>query len=551
MTAEAISDAYAMDRFEQVVSGRIAHGRWLRIGLALLAGALAALVHPPFGFLPGLIGYPLLMLLAERSRTVRGALWMGWLAGFAYFLIGCWWVAEAFLVNPAQAWMAPFAASLLPAGVGLFWAGATALYRRIAPKGVARVLVFAALFAVFEWLRGHVLTGFPWNPAGASWRAGSAMSQTASVVGVYGLGFVTVAAVSTLAVLRGEGSRGARGAVVAAGLATLVLLWGWGTHRLSTARVEASDTVVRLVQANVDQESKWTPEAYRGIVDRYVDLTARAPDPTGPTGGRRPDIILWPEGALPASADTVFGPGAAEGMAIADALQPGQILLMGLARGEADASAPDGARYYNSLFALADEGGPGLRVAAVYDKYRLVPFGEYLPLGALMSSLGIRSLVHMPSDFSAGPRPGPLRLPGRPDVQPLICYESLYPGFTPGGAGRPQWIANVSNDAWFGRTSGPRQHLNLAGYRAIETGLPMARATPTGISALIDPYGRILDGARLDPGQAGVVDAVLPKAGPPTLYGRWGDVWFGLMVVAAVTLGVLPARRRARRGDEH
>ena len=150
------------------------HGlRWARIGLALLAGAGAALAHPPFGILPGLFGYALLMILSERSAATRGAFWMGWLAGFAYFLISCWWVAEAFLVNPAQAWMAPFAASALPAGLGLFWGTATALYRRFGPKGLERVLVFTALFCLLEWLRGHVLTGFPWNPAGASWKAGS------------------------------------------------------------------------------------------------------------------------------------------------------------------------------------------------------------------------------------------------------------------------------------------------------------------------------------------------------------------------------------------
>ena len=520
-------------------------GRWTRILLALLAGAGAALAHPPFGFLPGLLGYPLLLVLAERSPTVRAAVWMGWLAGFAYFLIGCWWVAEAFLVDPAQAWMAPFAASLLPAGVALFWAAATGLYRRLAPKGVGRALVFAALFAALEWLRGHVLTGFPWNPAGASWRAGSALSQTASVIGVYGLGFTTVAAVSTLAVLRGDGSRRARGSAVLAAVLALALLWGWGAHRLATARVEPTTTVVRLVQADVDQASKWTPEAYRGIIDRYVALTARAP-----SNGRRPDIVIWPEGALPASANTVFAPDAPEGVAISRALEPGQILLMGLARGEPDPSAPDGARYFNSLFALSDEGGPGLRILSIYDKHRLVPFGEYLPLGGLMSAIGVRSLVHMPADFSAGPRPAPLRLPGRPDVQPLICYESLYPGFTPGGPDRPQWIANVSNDAWFGRTSGPRQHLNLASYRAIETGLPTARATPTGVSALIDPFGRIVDGARLDPGESGVIDAALPRPAPPTLYGLLGDLPFAVLMLLALFAGFAPALRARATGRQ-
>jgi apolipoprotein N-acyltransferase len=152
----------------------------------LSAGAGTALAHPPFGVLVGLLGYPLLMILSERSDAPRGAFWMGWLAGFAYFFIGCWWVAEAFFVNPEQAWMAPFAASLLPAGLGLFWGAACALYRRFAPIGVVRVLLFAALFCAAEWLRGHVLTGFPWNPAGATWRAGGGMSQFASVVGVYG-----------------------------------------------------------------------------------------------------------------------------------------------------------------------------------------------------------------------------------------------------------------------------------------------------------------------------------------------------------------------------
>ena len=512
--------------------------RFGRIGLALLAGVGAAIAHPPFGVLPGLLGYPLLMLLAERSEKVRGAFWMGWLGGFAYFFISCWWVAEAFMVDPSQAWMAPFAASLLPAGLGLFWGVALALYRRFAPAGAIRVLVFAALFALLEWLRGHVLTGFPWNPAGASWAAGSAGSQFSSVVGVYGLGFVTVAAVSAFAPLLGPGTRERRALSALLGALVLIALVVGGMIRLNGAKVEFTDTLVRIVQADVAQESKWTPEAYQGIVDRYVNLTARP-------GAALPDVVIWPEGALPASANDVFGPGSPDAAAIARSLQPGQTLLMGLARGEpaAKPGAPD--RYYNSLFALHDEGEvPGLRITAVYDKFRLVPFGEYLPLGGLMSTLGVRSLVHMPSDFSAGPRPSPIDLPNAPRVQPLICYESLYPGFTPGGSKRPSWIVNVSNDAWFGRTSGPLQHLNLASYRAIETGLPVVRATPTGVSAMIDPWGRLVPGKRLDPGESGVIDALLPRPTAATLYGQWGDLPFWIAVLCSLAVAA-PWRRLA------
>ena len=520
--------------------GRLAL-RFGRIALALLAGAGAALAHPPFGILPGLLGYPLLMLLAERSANVKGGFWVGWLAGFAYFFISCWWVAEAFLVNPAQAWMAPFAASLLPIGLGLFWGSATALYRRFAPTGARRVLVFAALFGLLEWLRGHVLTGFPWNPAGASWEAGSPASQFAAVAGVYGLGLVTVAAAAAFGPLLGPGDRRLRIATAAAGALALAALVAGGSLRLASARVEAAGPLVRIVQPHVPQESKWSPEAYRDIVERYVNLTAR---PAGET----PDIVVWPEGALPASANQVFGPGAWEATAMARALQPGQTLIAGLGRGEPDRTAPEGARYYNSAFVLTDIGAAGLRISAIYDKHRLVPFGEYLPAGGLLGALGVRSLTHMPLDFSPGPDPAPVAIPGAPAVQPLICYESLYPGFTPGAAGRPGWIVNISNDAWFGRTSGPLQHLNLASYRAIETGLPVVRATPTGVSAMIDPWGRVVDGQRLESGESGVIDARLPAPTGITFYGRTGDLLFWLGVLGGLALAVSRERITLLRG---
>lgn len=508
-------------------------GPWtwaVRLILALVAGAAAALVHPPFGLMPGLLGYPLLMILAERSTRVRGAFWMGWLAGFAYFLIGCWWVAEAFYVNPDQAWMAPFAASLLPAGLGLFWGVAAALHRRLNRGGVRRVLLFAALFSILEWLRGHVLTGFPWNPAGAGWEAGSAPSQFAAVVGVYGLGLITVAAVCALGPLVGPGRRKMRVGAAVAGVVVLAALFVGGAVRLSQIEPRSTRTIVRVVQADVDQKVKWSPDAYADIVRRYVSLNQRP-------GTRLPDVIVWPEGAIPNVANRVLAAEAWEARAIAASLQPGQVLLAGMSRGQPDQAAETGARWYNSLIALRRLPGAegGMRVEAAYDKHRLVPFGEYLPLGDLMGRLGVRSLVHVPADFSHGPRPAPLAVEGLPSAQPLICYESLFPGFVGRRADGPRWIVNVSNDAWFGRTSGPLQHLNLASYRAIETGLPVVRATPTGTSAVIDPWGRVLPGKRLDPGESGVIDSALPQALTATPYSKIGDL--GLLALLIVMLG--------------
>ncbi|WP_374275928.1 apolipoprotein N-acyltransferase [Brevundimonas sp.] len=507
------------------------------IAASLVVGALAALAHPPFGLLlPGLLAYPALLILGDRAGSVRAAFWRGWLAGFAYFFIGCWWVAEAFLVNPDQAWMAPFAACLLPAGMGLFWGGALALFRRVRRPGLARVALFAGLFCLFEWLRGWVLTGFPWNPAGASWAAGSAASQTAALVGVYGLGLITVLGTAAFAPLVERRDRKAI-IVAGAGLALIAVTIIGGAVRLARAEPTDSGTVIRIVQANIEQQAKWTPENFAAIVQSYVSLTAGPESDLG-----RPDVVIWPEGALPTTFNDIVDPRSWVAPAMAEALDEGQVLIVGLSRaydrGDGQAS------YGNSAFAMTDIGVGGLRVDAVYDKHHLVPFGEYLPAGPLMSRLGVRSLVHVPSDFTPGPPPQPFDLPGVPRVQPLICYESLFPGMTPDGAERPAWIVNPSNDAWYGATSGPVQNFNLSAYRAIEEGLPMARATPTGVSALIDPWGRPVDKRKLETGARGVIDARLPQALEPTPYSRWGDWPMVLAVAGLIGLGALSGRGR-------
>jgi apolipoprotein N-acyltransferase len=507
--------------------------------LALAAGVAAGLAHPPFGLLPGLLGYAVLLALLDTGgrHPLRSAFLRGWLGGVGYFAVGVFWITEPFMVDAReQGWMAPFALVLMAGGLALFWAAAALLYRALAPRGLARILVFAGCLSGFEWLRGHILTGFPWDLPGETWRAGSAPSQAAALVGAYGLSWITVAAAAAPAAVRD----GRRQALAALALIAVSLggLYGYGLVRLNGAAPPASDGArVRIVQANIDQKVKWKPENLQAIFDTYVDLTRRP-------ASAPPAIVIWPEGALPVVIDDFLAPGSPYGPRLRDALEPGQILLMGANRAQADATGR--VRYFNSLVALRRD-PDALRVAGVYDKHRLVPFGEFMPAPELAAKVGFRSLVHMLDDFTPGPDPRPLSLAGAPDLQPLICYEALFPGFTRDAARRagrrPAWILNISNDAWFGAASGPWQHLNIASYRAIEEGLPIVRATPTGVSAVIDAYGRIAPGASLGLGAFGVIDESLPRALAATPFDRAGDLGFAAMLLLSAGLAGMFRRR--------
>ena len=506
----------------------------------LLGGLAAGLVHPPFGVLPGLLGYSVILLRLETvsgPRPLRSAFGMGWLAGLGYFGLSTWWIAEPFLVDPrVYGWMAPFAVVLMAGGLSLFWGLAGLCYRALRPRSLWKVLVFAGVFAAAEWLRGHVLTGFPWNLVGESWRAGSAPSQAAALVGVYGLTWITLAIAAAPALLILPLRRLAQaGAMMATGVALIALFAGGAGRLAASARTTyAPDApVIRIVQADIDQKEKWKPENLDQIFRDYNRLTLLP-------AKQAPDVVIWPEGALPAVIDDLIAPGSPYAARLRDLLEPGQTLLMGANRVEATS---DGSwQYFNTLMALRRD-HQALRVSGYYDKHRLVPFGEFLPLGDLAGKWGIRSLVHMPEDFTPGPPPRPLKLAGLPAVQPLICYEALFPGLADGRE-RPAWILNVSNDAWFGANSGPWQHLNIASYRAIEQGLPIIRSTPTGVSAVIDAQGRILPGMSLGLGESGVIDARLPAPAVPTLYSQFGDWLFGGLL--AVSAGAWFAGRRPR-----
>ncbi len=513
--------------------------------LSLLAGAAAALAHPPFGFLPGLLGYGLLLAMIDRAqgeRPLRSAFWRAFLAGIAYFAIGCWWVAEAFFVDAAeQGWMAPFAVVLLAMLLGVFWGLGGLLYRLLRPTDAfLKVMVFAGALSLLEWTRGHVFTGFPWNLPGETWRAGSPPSEAAALVGAYGLTWVTLFAIAALCAPFAFGRRPSTWGLCAGGAAVIVGLYAYGfVHLRHGPLPSANAPIVRVVQADVRQESKYDVKKFNDILDRYLRLTAQPA-----ANGRTPDIVIWPEGAVPAYANDLLNPNIWIYPRIVAALKPGQILLMGAGRVDERAVKPT---YYNSLIALRRE-GDDLKILGVYDKYRLVPFGEYMPAEKLMGEIGFKALVHMAGDgFTSGPPPRPMDIPGLGLVQPLICYESLFPGFVREGARSvgqaPNWIVNVSNDAWFGQTSGPRQHLNLASYRAIEEGVPIVRATPTGVSAVIDAEGRPLQTLAL--GKAGVIDAPLPAyRTPSTPFSGSGETAFWIMLGLSV-VALIPAVRRS------
>ena len=499
---------------------------------ALAGGVLAALAFPPFGFLPGLAGFALILWALDRPapHPLRAAAFRGWLAGLGYFSVSVAWIVEPFLVDErTHGWMAPFALVLMAGGLSLFWAAAGAAWRRLRPQGGARVLVFAGAFAGAEWLRGHLLTGFPWNLPGEAWPAGSPLSQGAALVGAYGLTWITLVLAAAPAWILDPGTPGRRLSRAATVMVPALVLFAWGAHRIAGTPAGEAGPRVRIVQADIDQKTKWRPENLPSILRTYVDLTRRP-------AAQAPDIVIWPEGALPAIINDLMIPGQGWRETLASALAPGQVLAMGANRAEV---RPDGGVAYHNSLVVLEGTGSDLAVAGVYDKHRLVPFGEFIPLGDLAGRIGLRSLVHMPEDFTAGPPPRPLQLARLPAFQPMICYEALFPGFTRAAARRagerPAWILNVSNDAWFGRASGPWQHLNMARYRAIEEGLPIVRSTPTGISAVIDSSGRLI-GPVLGLGTVGVIDQPLPAARPPTPYVRFGDVPFLVLLLISGAL---------------
>ena len=515
---------------------------WKRAIIALFAGALSALAMAPFNAWPILfVTFPVTVWLidgaaAGKWRGVPAAAMSGYWFGIGYFVPGLYWTGNAFLVDAQTfAWLMPFSVLGLPAYLALFPALGFALARLIWTRDASRVLALAVGLTVSEWLRGHVLTGFPWNAFGYALSEPLALAQTASLIGLWGMTFITVAIFASPAVLIDGSSRGRKPWIAPVMALTLLIAMGvYGAVRLSLQPTAMTAVKLRIMQPNLQQDVKFNYAAKAEVMQKYLTLSDRASGPQS-TGVGDTQILIWPESAFP-----FFLTREADALAqIAELLPQGTVLITGSVR------APDGppgarvTRAYNSIYLIDHDGG----VLSVYDKLHLVPFGEYLPFQEWMEKLGFVQLTKVHGGFIPGTRRRAMEVPRAPAALPLICYEAIFPGDIAASDGRPGWIINLTNDGWFGNSTGPYQHLQQARLRAIEEGLPVVRAANTGISAVIDPSGRIV--ARLGLGIEGVLDATLPTALPPTLYARLRDI--PVAILMAVALLFIIRRRLMKR----
>ncbi len=500
-------------------------GPWRAAALATAAGALAALALPPLHLLPLLWpAFGLLLWLARRAGGAGRALALGWCFGLGWYALGVYWVGHAFLVDAARhGWVMPFAVLGLAGGMALFIAPVAWAAWLCRARPWTAALALAAAWALSEWLRGWVLTGFPWNPLGSVWAFAAWPLQAAAVVGVLGLGLATLlAALLPFALPRW------RGIGLAAAILLVVLLPGW--WRLAAAPAPGARDLpgitLRLVQGNIPQAEKWLSDRRAGHLLDYLELS------TGP-GFAEVSHVIWPETAVPFFLSLESQ---ARRLAARAAPAGGALVTGALRSPRAETAAP----VFNSLHVI----DPGGEILATYDKAHLVPFGEYFPGRdwPLIEALGLTGLAAGSRDISAGQDRRPIEIPGLPPAAVLICYEAIFSGAVVHGA-RPGLLLNVTNDAWFGTSGGPHQHFAAARLRAVEEGLPLIRAANTGISAVIDPYGRLRSVIALS--TRGVADSGLPAALAPTLFSYWGQLPALLLTSAlalAAALGVL--RRR-------
>jgi len=500
--------------------------RFLGLILLVLAGAASGLALPPVGawWVLGL-SFPVLLWWCEKARNWRSGFAGGLLFGLGYFCVAFHWIGFAFLVDAdAYLWMMPFAVGGLALMMASYWGIAVALAVRLPLAFVPRFISIPVFLSGAEWLRGHLFTGFPWAAPGLVAEGMGAVLQAASLIGMTGLTLMVLLWASLPFALWRSRHQGFAIKLLLAVLAALLpVAQFWGVARLESHAVAFKpDITLRLVQPNVSQSDKWRSENAVVMLD---DLVALSSSPVA-----TPQVIVWPEASVPFLLDEE--PEALR--RIGEALVPGQSLLAGSIRRGADAG--EATPYYTSIIGIDDEG----RVTGRYDKWRLVPGGEFLPLEWLLAPLGFRKVVDLPESLSPGPGPQNLLVPRVGLAGALICYEAIFPHRLLADE-RPDFLVNVTNDGWFGQSVGPYQHLAQVRLRAIEQGLPVVRAANTGISAVFDSLGRSV--IRTELGVRTAVDSPLPMSIAATAYAKWGD--WSLLFIALLVIFLGAAAQRS------
>jgi apolipoprotein N-acyltransferase len=517
----------------------LAHG-WRRANFAFIAGAASALAMPPVNAWPVLfVTFPILVWLVDGSAAGRwsGAVTAavaGWCFGFGYFLAGLYWVGYAFLVDAKTfGWLLPVAVAGLPAYLALYPALGLGAARLIWVRGPERILALAATITTAEWLRGHLLSGFPWNTLGYALTEPLVMAQSVSLTGIWTLSFLCVAICSTPAIFADDKTDTRHPyRPFALGVALLIALAAYGEWRLwSHPTSYVAGVQLRIMQPNLQQDEKFNYSAKADVMARYLRLSDRT---TSPRSGGVRDVthLIWPEAAFP-----FFLTREPDALAqITGLLKPSTVLITGAVRVASDANVGD-QRAYNSIYVIDPDGS----IRGIYDKVHLVPFGEYLPFQRALEQLGLMQLTKVLGGFLSGDRRRAMEVLGAPKMLPLICYEAIFPGAAVPTGERPGWMVNVTNDGWFGISSGPYQHFQQARLLAIAEGLPLVRAANTGISAVIDPAGRIIGSLPL--GVEGVLDARLPAAIEPTFYSKYRDYLLAALLILSL---MIICRRRFR-----
>ena len=471
--------------------------------LCFLTGASTALCFAPFDLWPvAFIAFPLFYLLLESATSRRSAMGRSYFFGYGYFMGGTWWIANALLVDAAQfGWLVPFCVLGLTGLFAIWFLLLGWVFWSVrSGRAAADVALFAVLWVFLEILHSVGIFGFPWNLVGYIALSSIRLSQVAALIGPYGLSlFVMLLALLPALYLKSNISPRKRGVLTAVILTLTIAAYGYGMSRMPVESA-MTDTRLRIVQASIPQKIKWTEEGRSESLKVHAGMSQIKSDPA-------PQLIIWPESAFPY---TIY-PDSTWPQRLSEILPTGGVLITGLVHGE---DSGESLKLWNSILAVDDKG----TIVGTYDKHQLVPFGEFVPLRDV---LPLKKITAGGVDFSRGKGPSTIRLPGYPAFSPLICYEIIFPWIAIDRAHRPDWILNVTNDGWYGDSPGPYQHLAMSRMRAIEQGLPVARAANTGISAVIDPYGRILRMMPLN--ERGIIDQTLPRPLDPTFYAVHGE----------------------------